>query len=104
LNLKDIAIAIVSMIDYEKLIENMRQLAEQLKGMEYELTPSKYEDTSWMWLWRKCGGIFHGAKTVCTAGCYYDAGSKIEMGRQRSTLPGTGKATMGAEEMEYEES
>ncbi|MED0680234.1 hypothetical protein P4T20_13200 [Aneurinibacillus thermoaerophilus] len=43
------------------------------------------------WLHRKCG-------------CNIYASSKIGMGRQRSTLPGTGKATMGAEEMEYEES
>lgn len=104
MNLKDVAIAIAAMIDYEKLKDNIRQLAEQLKEMQHELKLREYEDNAWMWLWRKCGGIFHGAKTVCTAGCYYDAGSKIGMGRQRNSLPGTGQATMGAEEMEYEES
>jgi hypothetical protein len=56
-----------------------------------------------IWLHRKCGGIFRGQAIICTSGCYNYASSKSGMGRQRSRLPGTGKATVGAEEVECDE-
>jgi hypothetical protein len=103
LNLKDVAIAIAAMIDYEKLKDNMRQLAEQLKEMQHELKLREYEDNAWMWLWRKCGGVFHGTKTVCAVGCNIYASSKSGMGRQRSRLQGKRETSMGTAEVEYEE-
>jgi hypothetical protein len=49
------------------------------------------------------GEYSHGAKTICTASAYHYASSEIELGRQRSLLPGTTKTSMETEETEYEE-
>ncbi|QYY44763.1 hypothetical protein ACKE5C_19215 (plasmid) [Aneurinibacillus thermoaerophilus] len=56
-----------------------------------------------LWLHRKCGGLLYGETIIGSPGSYNYASSSIRMRRQRNNLPGTGQATVGTEETEYEE-
>lgn len=97
--MKDAIIALFSLADVDEMCERL----ERIEDMALEYMPMLYENNAWMWLWRRCGGIFYGAKTVCTSGTYHTSGTGIGLGRQRSSLPGKRKTTLGAEEVEREE-
>ncbi|MBN6186334.1 hypothetical protein JQN58_04955 [Aneurinibacillus sp. BA2021] len=99
---KSIIMAVLSLFDKDERNKMLQRLEDQLRELQSDLTHEQYENSAWMWLWRKCGGIFYGAKTVCAAGCNIYASSQSGMGRQRSTLQGAGQATLGAEEAENE--
>lgn len=101
---KDAVIAILSLADLDTLREKLRELANRWEAIFEERRRTQYENENDMWLWRKCGGYFYGAKTaVCTASSYYNASSKSGMGRMRESSSGTRTAAVGAEEAEYEE-
>lgn len=103
---KDVVIAIISLTDIDTLQNNLQELADRWEEMlseRLQLSVIEYEDNAWMWLWRKCGGIFHGKAIICTAAAYHSPGSSYWMGRMRKKTPGAGQAALGAEEAEYEE-
>lgn len=114
MNFKDAVIAILSLSDIETLRNKLRELADQWEKMLAERLRLEerlkelqniieYEDNAWAWLWRKCGGIFHGKAIICTSAAYYSPGSSHWMGRMRKKTPGAGQATLGAEEAECDE-
>ncbi|GED14855.1 hypothetical protein [Aneurinibacillus migulanus] len=104
MGLKDVVIAILSLADLDTIRKKLRELADRWEAIYEERRQTQYENENDIWLWRKCGGIFYGAKTtVCTASSYYNASSKSGMGRMRECSSGAGTAAVGAEETEYEE-
>lgn len=105
---KDVVIAILSLADLDTFKKNIQEQWEKIKAIVADIQSSnvkkEQENREIMWLWRKCGGIFYGAKTtVCAASSYYNASSKSGMGRMRECSSGAGTAAVGAEETEHEE-
>jgi hypothetical protein len=104
LRFKDAVIAIISLADLDTLRKKLRELADRWEAMFEERRQIQYKNENDMWLWRKCGGYFYGAKTtVCAASSYYNASSKSGMGRMRESSSRAGQATVGAEEAESDE-
>ncbi len=102
---RDVVIAILSLSDLDTLREKLRELADRWEAMFEERRQIQYENENDMWLWRKCGGYFYGAKTtVCAASSYYNASSTNGMGRMRESSSGARQAAVGMEETEHEKS
>lgn len=88
---------------YETIRQAFKRFFDAVKNIfaRYEKAhkQTERENREAIWLWRKCGGMFYGAKTtVCAASSYYNASSKSGMGRMRESSSG-----VGTEETEHEE-
>lgn len=89
---------------FERFFDAVERIKNIFARYEKVYKRTERENREAMWLWRKCGGYFYGAKTtVCTASSYYNTSSKIGVGRMRESSSGTGTAAVGAEETEHEE-